>query len=77
MSTSATTQLFRDKVMPESDYLKTKRDYERLAQQRDIEIESQKYQEENAKMQITQLEGTLAKRRRTWPCGGKPWITWS
>lgn len=58
------TQLFRDKVVPESDYLKTKRDYERLVQQRQIEIESQKYQEENAKMQISQLEGTLANTQK-------------
>ncbi|TDB66089.1 efflux RND transporter periplasmic adaptor subunit [Arundinibacter roseus] len=57
-------QLFRDKVIPEADYLKTKRDYDRLAQQRTIEIESQKYQEENAKMQIQQLEGTLANTQK-------------
>ncbi len=57
-------QLYRDKVIPEADYFKTKRDYERLSQQRDIEIESQKYQEENAKMQISQLEGTLANTQK-------------
>lgn len=58
------TQLFRDRVIPEADYLRTKRDYERLTQQRQIEIESQKYQEENAKMQISQLEGTLANTQK-------------
>ncbi|HEV7380741.1 MAG TPA: efflux RND transporter periplasmic adaptor subunit, partial [Dyadobacter sp.] len=52
------------KVIPDADYLKTKRDYERLVKQRDIEIESQKYQEENAKMQIAQLEGTLASTQK-------------
>ncbi|MCF0073367.1 efflux RND transporter periplasmic adaptor subunit [Dyadobacter sp. CY261] len=57
-------KLFKDKVIPEADYLKTKRDYEKLVRQREIEIESQKYQEENAKMQITQLEGTLASTQR-------------
>jgi HlyD family secretion protein len=57
-------QLFRDRVVPESDYLKSKRDYERLVQQRQIEVESQKYQEENAKMQISQLEGTLANTQK-------------
>ncbi|HEV7347771.1 efflux RND transporter periplasmic adaptor subunit [Telluribacter sp.] len=57
-------QLFRDKVIPEADYLKTKREYDRLTRQREIEVESQKYQEENAKMQITQLEGTLSNTQK-------------
>lgn len=57
-------KLIKDKVIPEADYLKTKRDYEKLVRQREIEIESQKYQEENAKMQITQLEGTLASTQK-------------
>ncbi|MET7254391.1 efflux RND transporter periplasmic adaptor subunit [Dyadobacter jiangsuensis] len=57
-------KLYKDKVIPEADYLKTKRDYEKLVRQREIEIESQKYQEENAKMQITQLEGTLASTQK-------------
>lgn len=58
------TTLYKDKVIPDAEYLKTKRDYERLVKQRDIEIESQKYQEENAKMQISQLEGTLASTQK-------------
>ena len=58
------TKLYKDKVIPDADYLKTKRDYERLVKQRDIEVESQKYQEENAKMQISQLEGTLASTQK-------------
>ncbi|REA57926.1 efflux transporter periplasmic adaptor subunit [Dyadobacter luteus] len=58
------TKLYKDKVIPDADYLKTKRDYERLVKQREIEIESQKYQEENAKMQIAQLEGTLASTQK-------------
>ena len=57
-------KLYKDKVIPEADFLKTKRDYEKLVRQREIEIESQKYQEENAKMQITQLEGTLASTQK-------------
>lgn len=57
-------KLYRDKVIPEADFLKTKRDYEKLVRQREIEIESQKYQEENAKMQISQLEGTLANTQK-------------
>ncbi|WP_353723155.1 efflux RND transporter periplasmic adaptor subunit [Dyadobacter sp. 676] len=57
-------KLYKDKVIPEADYLKTKRDYEKLVRQREIEIESQKYQEENARMQISQLEGTLANTQK-------------
>lgn len=57
-------KLYKDKVIPEAEYLKTKRDYEKLVRQREIEIESQKYQEENAKMQINQLEGTLASTQK-------------
>ncbi len=57
-------KLFADKVIPESDFLKTKRDYESLVKQREIEIESQQYQEENSKMQITQLEGTLNRTQK-------------
>lgn len=57
-------KLYKDKVIPDADFLKTKRELERLTKQRDIEIESQKYQEENAKMQITQLEGTLANTKK-------------
>ena len=57
-------QLFRDKVIPEADYLKTKREFERLIKQRGIEIESQKYQEENSRMQISQLEGTLSSTQK-------------
>ena len=43
---------------------KAKLDYERLVEQRKIEAESQKYQEENSKLQIRQLEGTLARTQR-------------
>lgn len=57
-------KLFKDKVIPEADFLKTKREYLRLGKQREIEIESQKYQEENAKMQISQLERTLENTQK-------------
>ncbi|WP_375446586.1 efflux RND transporter periplasmic adaptor subunit [uncultured Fibrella sp.] len=57
-------KLFKDKVVSEEDYLKAKRAYDRLAKQREIEAESQKYQEENSKLQIQQLEGTLARTQR-------------
>lgn len=57
-------QLFADKVVSEQEYLKAKRDYERLVKQREIEIESQKYQEENSIIQIKQLEGTLERTQK-------------
>ncbi|TKT91755.1 efflux RND transporter periplasmic adaptor subunit [Dyadobacter frigoris] len=57
-------KLYKDKVIPDADFLKTKREFDRLTKQRDIEIESQKYQEENSKMQISQLEGTLANTKK-------------
>jgi HlyD family secretion protein len=57
-------KLFQDKVVSEEEYLKAKRTYERLAKQREIEAESQKYQEQNSKLQIQQLEGTLARTQR-------------
>jgi HlyD family secretion protein len=58
------TKLYKDKVVSEEDYLKAKRAYERLSGQRTIETETQRYQEENAKMQIKQLEGTLQRTQK-------------
>jgi len=58
------SKMFREKVASEDEYLKAKRSYERLQKQRSIEIESQKYQDDNARMQIKQLEGTLARTQR-------------
>ncbi|UTA67421.1 MULTISPECIES: efflux RND transporter periplasmic adaptor subunit [Emticicia] len=57
-------KLYADKVIPEADYLKAKRDYEKLLSQREIDVESQKYQEENSAMQIKQLEGTLERTQK-------------
>ncbi|MCB0647071.1 MAG: efflux RND transporter periplasmic adaptor subunit [Saprospiraceae bacterium] len=51
-------------LVSDMDYQKAKRDYERLVKQREIEIESQKYQEENAGLQIKQLEGTLIRTQK-------------
>lgn len=56
--------LIKDKVVSEEDYLRAKRAYERLVKQREIEVESQKYQEDNSKLQIQQLEGTLQRTQR-------------
>lgn len=57
-------KLIKDNVISESDFQKSKRDYDRFAKQREIEIESQKYQEENATLQIQQLEGTLQRTQK-------------
>ncbi len=51
-------------MVTDLDYQKTKRDYDRLVKQRQIEIESQKYQQENAELQIKQLEGTLIRTQK-------------
>jgi len=57
-------QLVDEKIVARQEFIKTKLDYEGLVKQRQIEIESQKYQEENAKLQIAQLEGTIARTQR-------------
>jgi HlyD family secretion protein len=56
--------LVKDKLVSEQEFLKLKRDYDLLVKQREIEIESQKFQELNAVTQIKQLEGTLARTER-------------
>lgn len=58
------TRLRSGKVVSEMDFEKSKRDYERLVKQREIEVQSQKYQEENANIQIKQLEGTLSRTQK-------------
>ncbi len=58
------SKMYREKVASEDEYLRAKRTYERLQKQRTIEIESQTYQDQNARMQIKQLEGTLARTQR-------------
>ncbi|MEI6409107.1 MAG: efflux RND transporter periplasmic adaptor subunit [Bacteroidota bacterium] len=56
-------KLFADKVISEQEYTKTKNTYDRLVQQREIEVENQKFQEENSVTQIKQLEGTLERTK--------------
>ena len=56
--------LVKDKLVSEQEFMKLKRDYDQLVQQREIEVESQKFQEMNAQMQIGQLEGTLTRTER-------------
>ena len=57
-------KLTKDNVISESDFQRSKREYERYQKQREIEVESQKYQEENANLQIKQLEGTLQRTQK-------------
>jgi len=57
------TKLFADKVISDQEFTRTRITHERLIQQRDIEIENQKFQEENSITQIKQLEGTLDRTR--------------
>jgi HlyD family secretion protein len=52
-------RLYKDKIISEQEYLRTKREYEKLINQKGIEVESQDYQNENSKLQVQQLEGTL------------------
>ena len=56
--------LFKSNMISDMDYQKSNRDYDRLVKQRQIEIESQKYQQENAELQIKQLEGTLVRTQK-------------
>jgi HlyD family secretion protein len=53
-----------EKIVARQEFNKNKMEYEGLVRQREIEIESQRYQEENARIQIAQLEGTIARTQR-------------
>lgn len=57
-------QLKTSKVVSEMEYQRSKRDWQRLTKQREIEIQSQQYQQENAEIQIKQLEGTLNRTQK-------------
>ncbi|HND89193.1 MAG TPA: efflux RND transporter periplasmic adaptor subunit [Saprospiraceae bacterium] len=56
-------KLYADRVVSMQDYERAKITYERLSQQRAIEIENEQFQEENSLTQVRQLEGTLARTR--------------
>lgn len=56
-------KLYDDQVISAQEFTKTRIAYERLVQQREIEIENQKFQEENSVIQIKQLEGTLDRTK--------------
>lgn len=56
-------KLFADQVISQQEFTRTRIIYERLVEQRKIEIENQKFQEENSLTQIKQLEGTLDRTK--------------
>ena len=57
------TKLFADKIISSQEFTRTKIAFERLSEQRGIEVENQKFQEENSVTQIKQLEGTLDRTK--------------
>jgi len=57
-------QLVEEKIVARQDFNKNKFELEGLLRQKDIQLQSQKYQQDNARMQITQLEGTLTRTQR-------------
>lgn len=56
-------KLYADKVVSQQEFERLKNTFERLSSQREIEIENQKFQEENSILQIKQLEGTLERTK--------------
>jgi HlyD family secretion protein len=57
------SKLYEDKVISLQEYERSKTSFERLSQQRLIEVENQQFQEENSLVQIKQLEGTLDRTK--------------
>jgi len=57
------TKLFADKIISSQEFTRTKIAFERLTEQRGIEVENQTFQEENSVTQIKQLEGTLDRTK--------------
>jgi len=57
------TKLYADRVISQQEWERSKNTFERLTGQREIEIENQKFQEENSITQIKQLEGTLDRTK--------------
>ncbi|MFT4738586.1 MAG: HlyD family secretion protein [Cyclobacteriaceae bacterium] len=55
--------LFKDKIISEQEFLTLKRNYDNLASQREIQIESNKFDSLNAVLQIAQAEQTLLRTK--------------
>ncbi|MEM9325712.1 MAG: efflux RND transporter periplasmic adaptor subunit [Bacteroidota bacterium] len=56
--------LFEEKIISEQEYLNLKREYDRLIDTREIQIESNRFDSMNAVLQIAQAESTLARTYR-------------
>ncbi|QJB34226.1 efflux RND transporter periplasmic adaptor subunit [Chitinophaga oryzae] len=57
-------QLVEEKIVARQEFNKNKIELEGLKRQREIQTQSQAYQRDNARQQITQLEGTLSRTQR-------------
>ena len=55
--------LFKDKIISEQEYLNLEREYLRLQDNRQIQIESNRFDSLNARLQIKQTEETLTRTR--------------
>lgn len=55
--------LYKDKIISEQEFLNLKREYDRLVKQREIQIESNRFDSMNAALQIAQAEQTLKRTR--------------
>lgn len=56
--------LYEAKAVSQQEFFNFRREYERLKAERAIELESQKFEESNARQQIAQLETTIARTSR-------------
>lgn len=54
-------KLYQDKIISEQEFLNLKREYNRLSDNREIQIESNKFDSLNARLQIRQTEQTLTR----------------
>ncbi|MEM6736043.1 MAG: efflux RND transporter periplasmic adaptor subunit [Bacteroidota bacterium] len=56
-------KLYDENIISEQEYLNLKREYERLLDNREIQIESNRFDSLNARLQIRQAEATLERTR--------------
>lgn len=56
-------ELYEEKIISDQEFLTLKRDYDRLIDNREIQIESNKFDSLNARLQIAQAETTLERTR--------------
>ena len=56
--------LYEEKVISDQEYLNIKREYDRLVSNRKIEIESQRFDSINTRLQISQTEETLERTQK-------------